>query len=162
MSCLTGWKLAQPLLVLSGASQHLSPSLRFRFICYHFALRMTFPWLQPDQTSPHGCEHCVKPSCRGRTLVWTSMLVNHSLASWPKAPTMLLLTAIQLGKKSGPPLQLDIHSRRGRDHGSGWRCASRAPSSPLVMLCKQLGVYYTGAASCRYVCGTLRTSTDET
>lgn len=31
-----------------------------------------------------------------------------------------------------------------------------------VVLCKQLGVYYTGAASCRYVCGMLRTSTDET
>lgn len=30
------------------------------------------------------------------------------------------------------------------------------------MLCKQLGVCYTRAASCRYVCGTLRTSTDET
>lgn len=52
-------------------------------------------------TSPYGCEHCVKLSCRGRTLVWTSMLVNHSLASRPKAPTMLLLTAIQFGKKVG-------------------------------------------------------------
>lgn len=35
---------------------------------------------------------------RGRTLVWASMLVNHSIVSQPKASTMLLLTAIQLRK----------------------------------------------------------------
>lgn len=31
-----------------------------------------------------------------------------------------------------------------------------------VMVCKQVEVYYTGAASCSAVCGTLRTSADET
>lgn len=84
------------------------------------------------------------------------MPVNHSLAAEPKASTMLLLTVIQLRKKKRSS------STSGRDHGSGWRCALRAPSFPLVMLRKQLGVCYTRAASCRYVCGTLRTSTDET
>lgn len=32
-------------------------------------------------------------------MVWTSMLVNHSLPSQPKALKMLLLTAIQVRKK---------------------------------------------------------------
>lgn len=98
MSCWTGWTLetfwCSP--VHRNIFLQLSDS-----ICYHFALQMTLPSQQPDQTSPRGCELCVKLSWTGLGH-WSGpfMLVNHSPASQPKTSTMLLLTAIQFRKKA--------------------------------------------------------------
>lgn len=73
---------------------------------------------------------CYMKEVATMTLTYTPsglLCLSVTISKFPAKPLlMLLLTAVQFGKCG---LRLDIHLHTGHDHGSGWWCASRAPSS---------------------------------
>lgn len=104
-------------------------SLMFRKIFFFFFLRLVrcykallyVPWRRANAALRKGggeeCDTGAHTVCTSQSQSWSFL---------PNPPLMLFLTAVQFGTCG---LRLDIHSRAGQDHGSGWWCASRAPSS---------------------------------